>query len=126
GVSVVTTNYSYGTVIITTNVYPNPAPASGVTSRATNYTTTTYPVGKSGVTTNTSFMSSKIFPTSGTYMGNVVTRVVTSGPPSGRGTWYDYQAISGYNYKALAYTYSTTTTNFTTSTTTYDYVLRNG
>jgi len=125
-VTVVTTNYNYGTVMITTNVYPNPAPASGVTTRTTNYTSLTYPFGKTGVTTNTTFTSSKTIPASGTYVGNVVTRVVTSGNPANRGTWYDYQAITGYKYPATVYTYALDTTTFTTSSDTYDYALGTG
>jgi hypothetical protein len=124
--TILTTNYSYGTVLITTNVFPNPPPASGVTTQVTNYTTTTYPIGKSGVVTNTSLVSSKIFPAAGTYIGNVVTRVVTSGPPSGRGTWYDYQAIKSYSYPTTVYTYAQNSTNYTITTATYDYALGTG
>jgi hypothetical protein len=126
GATIVTTNYSYGTVMITTNVYPSPAPASGVTTRTTNYITTTYPIGKSGVTTNTTFTSSKTFPGLGTYVGNVVQRVVTSGNPSGRGTWYDYQAITGYSYPTTVYTYAQDTTTMTTTSATYEYALGTG
>lgn len=124
--TILTTNYSYGTVMITTNVYPSPAPASGVMTQVTNYTTTTYPIGKLSVTTNTSLVSSKIFPASGTYVGNVVTRVVTSGPPSGRGTWYDYQAIKSYSYPTTVFTYAQNTTNYTITSATYDYALGTG
>lgn len=126
GATVVTTNYTYGTVMVTTNVYPNPAPPTGVITRTTNYTTTTYPVGKTGVTTNTSFVSSTSPPSAGKYVGNVVVRVVTSGPPAGRGTWYDYQAIVSYSYPTTVYTYAQNTTGFTTSSATYDYVLGTG
>src|SRR3954462_11638836 len=124
--TILTTNYSYGAVMITTNIYPSPAPASGVTSKTTNYTTSTYPVGKLGVTTNTSFVSSKTYPASGTYVGNVVTRFVISGPPSGRGTWYDYQAIKSYSYPTTVYTYALNTTNYTVTSATYAYALGTG
>jgi hypothetical protein len=126
GVSLTTTNYTYGNQLITTNVYPHPLPAGGVSSRATNYTSASYPTNATSVVTNTAFASSKTQPAPGTYIGNVVTRVVTSGPPSGRGTWYDFQKITGYTYPATVYTYTLNTTNFTTSTTTYSYALYNG
>lgn len=125
-VNIVTTNYSVGTIFITTNVYPSPAPASGVTTRTTNYTTGTYPLGKTGITTNTAYTSSQTAPASGAYVGNVVTRIVTSGPPAARGTWYDYQAIVGYNYPATVYTYAANTTNYTTTNVKYDYALGKG
>jgi hypothetical protein len=125
-VTIVTTNFSVGTIFITTNVYPNPAPASGVTTRTTNYTTSVYPLGQTGVTTNTAFRSSQIAPAAGTYIGNVVTRIVTSGPPAARGTWYDYQAILGYSYPATVYTYAANTTNYTTSSLRYQYALGSG
>lgn len=126
GVTIVTTNYTLGTILITTNVYPNPAPANGVTARTTNYTTTTYPLGQTGITTNTAYTSSQIAPAAGTYVGNVVTRIVTSGPPPARGTWYDYLAILSYSYPATVYTYAVNTTNYTTTSVTYDYALGSG
>lgn len=126
GVTIVTTNYNYGTIFVTTNVYPSPAPASGVTTRTTNYTTATYPLGQTGVTTNTTFTSSQTAPAGGTYVGNVVTRIVTSGPPAARGTWYDYQVITGYSYPATVYTYAVNTTNYTTTEVKYDYALGTG
>jgi hypothetical protein len=125
-VRVVTTNYTFGNALIVTNVLPSPIPAGGINSSTTNYTTTTYPTGKPGITTNTAFTSSKTMPAAGTYVGNIVTRVVTSGNPSGRGTWYDYQAITGYNYTATVYSYSLNTTNLTTVTNTYGYGLFDG
>lgn len=126
GVTLVTTNYSLSTVFVTTNVYPDPAPASGVTTRTTNYTTSTYPLGQTRVTTNTAFRSTQTAPAAGTYVGNVVTRIVTSGPPSARGTWYDYQAIVGYSYPATVFTYALTATNYTTTSVKYDYVVGHG
>ncbi|MBI4326560.1 MAG: hypothetical protein HY674_15040, partial [Chloroflexi bacterium] len=108
----------------TTTTYPAPPPASGVTTNLSNYTSTEYPFAYGGtVTTNTSATSSQTFPAAGTYVGGVVTRTVTSGPPSGRGTWYDYNRITGYTYQTITYTYNTTTTNSATSTDTYNYVL---
>lgn len=124
--TVVTTNYSVGSITVVTNVVPFPVPPLGYSTRITNYTQTAYPVGKSPITTNTSFTSSKTFPTAGTYLGNIVTRVVTSGPQSGRGTWYDYQAITSYSYPAAIYTYMLNVTNFTTTSASYDYVLGDG
>lgn len=123
--TIVTTNYTYGTVLITTNVLPSPIPP-GLTSTTTNYTQIAYPTGKFPITTNTAFTSSKTFPAAGTYFGAVATRVVTSGNPAGRGTWYDYQAITSYSYPNTVYTYATTTTNFSTTSSSYDYVLGNG
>jgi hypothetical protein len=124
--SVVTTNYTYAWTSITTNVSPNPFPAGGVTTNTSTYTVTTYPTGQTGITTNTAMTSSKTYPTAGTYIGSVVTRVVTSGSQSKRGTWYDYLRISGYSYATTVYTYNTTITNAVTTTDTYDYALRTG
>ena len=122
--TVTTTNFSFTSSAITTTTYPSPPPASGVTTNLSNYTSTEYPFAYGGtVTTNTSATSSRTFPAAGTYVGSVVTRTVTSGPPSGRGTWYDYNRITGYTYQTITYTYNTTTTNSTTSTETYNYVL---
>ncbi len=126
GTALITTNYSYVSSAVTTNVYPSPPPASGVTTGTANFTSSTYPTGQSGITTNTSATSSQTAPASGTYVGSVVTRTVTSGPPSGRGTWYDYQRITGYTYSTTVYTYNTTSTNMLKSTNTYNYVLRTG
>jgi hypothetical protein len=123
---VVTTNYTYTLSSITTNVSPSPVPLSGVTTQTATYTSATYPTGQSGISTNTTITSSKTFPPAGTYVGAVVTRVVTSGPPANRGAWYDYARITGYNYLTTVYTYNLTTTNLIKSTNTYTYVLRNG
>ncbi|MDX1952100.1 MAG: hypothetical protein SFY81_07930 [Verrucomicrobiota bacterium] len=123
-VTVTTTNFTYATTATTSATYPSPEPASGVTTNVAPITTTSYPIGFAGpVTTNTSAFSSQSYPTAGSYVGNVVTRIVTSGPRSGRGTWYDYQKITGYTYTTTTYTYNTVTTNSTTTTETYDYVL---
>lgn len=126
GVSVVTTNYSYLNSSITTNVYPSPEPAGGVQTSTANYTSPTFPYGQANVQTNTASTTSRTFPAAGSYVGNVVTRVVTSGPPANRGTWYDYSAITGYSYQTTVFTYNTTATNLVRSTNTYDYVLRTG
>jgi hypothetical protein len=125
-VPITTTNYGSTTVIITTNVYPNPVPPTGVLTRVTNYTTTTYPIGQSRVTTNTLFVSSETYPASGTYVGAVVTRVVTSGAPSERGTWYDYEKIVSYSYPVTVFTYAQNATTSIITTTRYAYVLGSG
>jgi hypothetical protein len=116
------TNFTFGNVLITTNVLPIPTPV-GAYSTTTWITVTAYPTGHSPVITNTVFVSSKTFPAAGTYMGAVATRVVTSGNPSGRGTWYDYQAITGYKYSTVLYNYMLNATNYTTTTVNADYVL---
>ena len=104
----------------------------------TNYpvTSTTYPNGSPGpvttsVTTNTSANSSQTQPTMGTYLGTVTSNYVSSGPSSGRGWWFNYNAITSrttnYTYPTFTYTSgSTYTTNTTTSVTHYDYVLEAG
>jgi hypothetical protein len=125
GATFVTTNYTYGNLTIVTNVPPNPLLVGTVTTNSSRITTTSYPTGQSAITTNTTFTSSKTFPAAGTYLGSVVTRVVTSGPSSKRGTWYDYQAITGYTYTGYTYSYLLNTTNYTTSSDTYAYVLGN-
>jgi hypothetical protein len=125
-VTVVRTNIADTLSQITTNVYPSPEPASGVTKSVSLYTTTTNPEGQKGVVTNTSFTSSKTTPAPGTYVGAVVTRVVTTGAKVSRGTWYDYARITGYSYPTTVYTYNLTSANVTTTTDNYNYVLRTG
>ncbi len=124
GGSVTTTNFTYSSSALTTNVFPSGFGGT-ITTNSSPYTSTTFPsptpVGT--VTTNTTATSSTTYPTAGTYLGTVTTRVVTSGPPSGRGTWYDYNRITGYTYSTTTYTYNTTITNATTTTASYTYVL---
>ena len=45
------------------------------------------------VKTNAAITSSQTFPAAGTY-ANLTTRLVTTGPQTGRGTWYDYNAVT--------------------------------
>jgi hypothetical protein len=122
--TVTTTNFTYSSTATTTNVYPSGFGGT-VTTNSGPYTSATFPsptpVGT--ITTNTTPTSSTTFPTAGTYLGAVTTRVVTTGPPAGRGTWYDYNRITGYTYNTVTYTYNTTITNATTSTESYAYVL---
>lgn len=104
----------------------------------TNYpvTSTSYPSGSPGpvttsVTTNTSASSSKTQPTVGTYLGTVTSNLVSSGPSSGRGWWFNFNLITStttnYTFPTFTYTSGATfTTNITTSVTHYDYVLEAG
>ncbi len=131
--TVTTTNYTYLTSQTTSLVMPNPVPASGVATNFQTFTSTTKPFTFSGtLVTNTASTSSTNFPASGTYIGNVATRTVTTTTGHGRNavttttTWYDYTMISGYTYNTMTYTYNTTTTNSTTQTTSYDYVTDSG
>ena len=127
--SVTITNYTYLSSQITSTIYPSPEPSGGVSTSVQTVTTVTKPFSWSGtLTTNTAAASSTIYPTAGTYIGNVSTRVVTSGHGSNATTttYYDYQAISGYSYGGTAYTYNLITTNTTTTSTTYDYVTGSG
>jgi hypothetical protein len=92
---------------------PNyPGPQYGLATNTSWTTSSTYPGPQPQMTTNvtTTFTSSRTYPEAGTYVGSVTTRVVSNGPPSGRGTWYDYYLITGrtYTYAVYAYTYSTT------------------
>jgi hypothetical protein len=122
--TVTTTNFTYSTTAITTNIYPSGFGGT-VTTNSSPYTSATYPspAPVTPVTTNTTATSSTTYPAAGTYVGTVVTRVVTTGPPAGRGTWYDYNRITGYTYSTTTYTYNTGVTNATTTTETYAYVL---
>ena len=126
--TVTVTNYSYTSTVESSATYPSPEPEGGV-SVTLNGTITTaeYPSSYYGsITTNTSAYSSTTYPASGTYVGAVVTRTVTSGPTSGRGTWYDYNRITGYTYQTAVYTWNNTTTNISTSTDTYAHILDDG
>ncbi len=127
--TVTTTNYTYLTSQTTSATYPNPVPASGVTTNLATITTTNKPFSWSGtLTTNTAATSSTNFPAVGTYIGNVTTRLVTTGngKKAVTTTWYDYAVISGYTYQTTTYTYNTTTTNTTTQSTSYAYVTDTG
>jgi hypothetical protein len=130
-----TTNYTYvsGTTNITSSTYPNPVPASGVQTNAT-YATVSYipnPVPY-GLTTNvlTTTTTTTTMPAAGTYLGTYTVTTITSGPKSGRGTYYTYNLITGtnYTYPTLSYTYSyaTYTTNFTVTTASYDNIIQGG
>ena len=128
GGAVTSTNYSYGSANANSTTYPNPPPATGVTTNNGTVTQATYPspTPAGPVTTNTTFTSSLTYPAAGTFLGSVATRVVSSGPDSGRGTWYDYNRIVGYSWQSISYTYQTITTNATTTTATYNYILDDG
>ncbi len=96
---------------------PNyPGPQYGLTTNSSSTTVASYPGSQPGLTTNyqTTFTSSLTYPAAGTYIGSVTTRVVKNGPPSGRGTWYDYYRITSRTYTYIVYSY-TYPTSFTYS-----------
>jgi hypothetical protein len=131
GVPVVTTDYNVTTAEQISTGYPDSFNGSVLTNTQT-ITTSVYPdpVPPGGVSTNiqTVFTTSRTYPEAGTYVGTVTTREVTDGPQSGRGTWYDFNKITGYeyNYTAVIYNYWTSTTNITYFTNTYAYALGDG
>jgi hypothetical protein len=113
------TNYTYLTTQTTSTTYPSPEPASGITTNYQTTTTATKPFSWSGtLVTNTASTTSTTIPAAGTYVGNVVTRVVVTGHGvnATTTTFYDYVAITGYTYTTCTYTYNTITTNATTIT----------
>ena len=129
----VTTNTS----TVTSSSYPGPH--TGMTTNTSNVTSPTLPSPKpAGTSTNytTSSTSSKTYPTAGTYQGGVTTNIVTTGNPSGRGTWYIYNLITGitsytypvttYTYPSYTYTYTVYQTTPTYTTNHYDHVIGNG
>lgn len=127
--AIVTTNYSYTSSTVTTNVYPNPAPASGVTTGTQSYTTTSYPSGQANITTNLTYVSAgnslaASKPAVGTYVGNITTNVISNG--KNKGTWYEHNHIMSYNYTTAVYTYNLSSTNMVKTTNTYTYALRTG
>jgi hypothetical protein len=127
--TVTVTNYAYLQSQTTSTTYPDPVPASGVTTNVTTVTTSTKPITWSGtLTTNTAVTTSTTHPESGTYIGNVTTRTVVTGKGSKAKstTYYDYTAITGYSYQTTTFTYNTTSTNATTSTSSYAYVTDTG
>lgn len=125
GGAITVTNFTYSSTATTTNVFPSGFGGT-VTTNSSPYTSASYPSPAPAgvVTTNTSATSSLTYPSAGTYVGSVVTRVVTTGPKAGRGTWYDYNAIVGYTYNTKTYTYNTTITNATTSSQTFQHILQ--
>jgi|GEM_PF-460657 len=97
------------TVSTTSSNYPPSGTyVGGVVTNLGTFTTTSYPSQHVGnVTTNAAATSSTTYPAAGTYVGKVTTRVVSNGPPSGRGTWYDYNAIVSYTWQNITgYTYN--------------------
>ncbi|HYE30720.1 MAG TPA: hypothetical protein VEH27_04785 [Methylomirabilota bacterium] len=127
GATVTTTNYTYTQTIVTTNVYPNPAPASGVTTITTNLTSTTHPGAGYTVTTNWVSTSQKnTKPAEGTYMPGTLTEVVVTSPPPKKGTYYYFDKITGYTWQTTAYQYTMTTAEPEVTTATYENVLGNG
>ena len=128
-------------LVISTNV-PNPIPA-GLTTNSTTITQTNVPspVPVGGYTVNLTSAHTQTYPAIGTYLGAITTNVVSTGPPSGRGTWYNYSNIVSYTYQTTSYqyttntytytstfnyTYTTTTTNSVVTTSSYAYVLGSG
>ncbi|MGH7967754.1 MAG: DUF7305 domain-containing protein, partial [Limisphaerales bacterium] len=105
----------------------------GLTTNWTTATTSTLPSPiPAGLTTNTSSVTTKTYPSPGTYIGDISTNIVTTGSPSGRGTWYTFNQITDYSYPTIAsysyptfanYTYALNTTFTTYQTNTYNYIL---
>ncbi|MEY2408555.1 MAG: hypothetical protein QOF48_1225 [Verrucomicrobiota bacterium] len=135
-VSTYTTNSSSSASTI---VYPANPPAPGAGYVTTNSaSSTTYPSGSPGpvssaITTNTTWVNVKAdnnYPAAGTYIPPVTTYQVTSGPQSGRGTYYTYQLITGttttYTYPIFTIVSTAVTTNTATTVASYDYILDDG
>lgn len=125
-----TTSVSALTNLATTISYPVNNIGSVVTngySSSTNYPSNSPGPVNTTYTTNTQPTSSRTFPAAGTYVGSVVTRDVTTGPPADRGTWYDFNLITGtttfYSYPTFTATYVSYTTNAANTATWYDYIL---
>lgn len=99
------------------------------------------------LSTNWIVITTKTYPSEGTYIGPISTNIVTSGPSSGRGTWYTFKSITGYTYAYYtynyqqtvyripsytymipnySYTYNTCVTNTAYQTNYYDYILDTG
>ena len=127
----VTTN----NVLVTVNPFPVPTP-SGLTtnwgSPATVGLFSMVPVPEPpGTKTNTTSQTTLSFPVANTYLGGATTNIVSTGPPSGRGTWYSYNLITGYtyptptsySYPTNTYTFNLYTTNSVTLTNTYANIL---
>jgi hypothetical protein len=142
GGTVVSTSYTYNTNAVNgSSTYPNPPPPwGGVVTNNNPSTVSTYPNPvPPGLTTNTAPVTSSSlpspivagtvtnavttptgptlsYPAAGTYVGGVTTNIVSNGPPSGRGTWYTYNLITGhtYTYNAITYTYPVYTYNYNT------------
>jgi hypothetical protein len=129
----VTTNSTPVTVTNPGSV-PLPVPAGTTTNSTSNATVSLWssvptptPVG---TVTNTTSTTLRTYPTDYTYVGVVTTNIVSNGPPSGRGTWYTCNLITGYTYPVMSYTYPTYTytwslygTNVTYSTNSYNNIL---
>lgn len=131
------TNATESITAVTNSATTIAYPVGNVGAVVTNglSSSTNYPSGSPGPVTTSTFTNttpstSRDYPAPGSYLGAVVTRVVTTGPPEGRGTWYDYAAITGtityYSYPTFTATYIAYTTNAANSAVYYDYILGTG
>jgi hypothetical protein len=129
----VTTNTTPVTVSNPASV-PLPVPAGTTTNSSSTATVSAWSSvptpTPTGTATNTSLTTSLTYPTANTYVGVVTTNIVSTGPPSGRGTWYTYNFINSYTYPVITYTYPTYTytwslygTNVVYSTNSYNNIL---
>jgi hypothetical protein len=132
---------------VTSSNLPNPVVAGTITNLTTQYTTnSSYPsAGSYSGTPTTNYTTYPVTantpPLAGTYVGTVTVNVVTSGPVSGRGTWYTYNQITStsyaynlitgmtytyntytYTYPVYTYNYNTYTTNSVLTTNVYDHI----
>jgi hypothetical protein len=130
-VTVSTTNYIFaGNTNISSSVYPNPVPLSGVQSNATYSTVSSLPSPVPyGLVTNvlTSFTQSGTMPVLGTYQGTyTITSVITNTTtPPAAGTYTGNLVINTTNETTTTYpaagTYSGNVTTLTTLTNSVSY-----
>jgi hypothetical protein len=149
GGEAVTAEIVGGSSNITSMVYPDPAPITGVITNIHTVSVSTIPnpvpsglktvitsttvislpsPTPYGVVTNTQAQMTSGYPAPGTYVGIVSTN--TSGKKI---KGYTYNAITGYTYPVTSYTYPVTaysyslyTTNTIYTTNTYDHILDSG
>lgn len=126
--NVVLTTYNVSSNSTTSATCPSPAPLGGVQTNTyyTNVSSLPSPTPAGTVTNTQANFASSFYPPAGTYVGPVTTNIVTSGPPSGRGTWYIYSVVTGYSYPAYTYTYNLYATNVVTTTNFYQNILNSG
>jgi len=134
------------TVWVEVSVEPSPAPPGMevITETVTSSSYPTSPVGQitTNILTDPNLTWSMVYPSPGTYVPPVITKVVTDGPSYHRGTWYGYYRITGYTYSynvtkyryptytysypTYSYTYNNYNTNTIYQTNYYDQIIQSG
>jgi hypothetical protein len=122
--AIVTSQTSVATNSVSSSTYPSPAPAGGVTTNVTSYTTvSSYPTPvPGGLTTNFTSTTSSTLPVP--IPSGIVTNLTVA--KNGKTTITYTYSVATYTYPNCTYTYSLCSTNTTYVTNAYDNILYTG